>query len=106
MGPARAVRSRRSPPRRRASRAGVRAAFTKGLSDFIDILATYVPGRGAEARRRKALATMSGMVGAMVLARAVTDPRLSTEILNAGAKTFRTRRVRLTSRLAALRCPR
>src|SRR5947199_4897026 len=45
----------------------VRAAFTKGLRDFIDILATFVTSRSAAARREKALATMSGMVGTMVL---------------------------------------
>src|SRR5262249_14243459 len=45
-------------------------------------------GRSAAARREKALATMSGMVGAMVLARAVNDPEFSAEILRAGAKAF------------------
>jgi len=68
--------------------ARVRAAFTEGLNDFIDILSTYVAGRSAAARRERALATLSGMLGAMVLARAVNDPALSTEILEAGAKTF------------------
>jgi len=68
--------------------APVRAAFTKGLTDFIAILATFVPGRSAAARRERALATMNGMVGAMVLARAVNDSALSTEILDAGAKAF------------------
>ena len=68
--------------------AAIRAAFTKGLEDFIDILATFVPGHSAAARRAKALATMSGMVGAMVLARAVNDPAFSTEILQAGAQAF------------------
>jgi len=31
---------------------------------------------------------MSGMVGTMVVARAVNDPALSAEILQAGAKAF------------------
>ena len=66
----------------------VRATFTKGLRDFIEILTMFVTGRSAAARREKALATMSGMVGAMVLARAVNDPVFSAEILRAGAKTF------------------
>jgi TetR/AcrR family transcriptional regulator, transcriptional repressor for nem operon len=70
--------------------ASVRAAFTKGLRDFFDILATFVPGRSEETRRRRALATMSGMVGTVVLARAVNDPELSAEILEAGVKTFGT----------------
>jgi TetR/AcrR family transcriptional regulator, transcriptional repressor for nem operon len=68
--------------------ASIRTAFTKGLRDFIEVLATFVPGRAAAARRENALATMSGMVGAMVLARAVNDPALSTEILQAGVKAF------------------
>jgi len=68
--------------------ASIRTAFTKGLRDFIDILATFVRGRSTAARHEKALATMSGMVGTMVLARAVNDPALSTEILQAGAKAF------------------
>src|SRR5262249_11569174 len=68
--------------------APVRATFTKGLRDFIEVLTTFVTGRSAAARREKALATMSGMVGAMVLARAVNDPEFSAEILRAGAKAF------------------
>lgn len=68
--------------------APLRAAFTTGLRDFIDILAGYVPGRTAQARRRKALVTMSGMVGAVILARAVNDKALSDEILRAAAKEF------------------
>jgi len=68
--------------------APVRAAFTKGLRDFIEVLTSFVTGRSAAARREKALATMSGMVGTMVLARAVNDPGFSTEILRAGAKAF------------------
>lgn len=68
--------------------APVRAAFTKGLRDFIDILATFVSGRSAQARRHKALVTMSGMVGAMVLARAVNDSALSADVLAAARKEF------------------
>jgi TetR/AcrR family transcriptional repressor of nem operon len=47
-----------------------------------------VPGRSKAARREKALATMSGMVGALVLARAVDDDALSEEILRAALSTF------------------
>src|SRR5205085_9445811 len=68
--------------------ARVRATFTKGVRDFIEVLPTCVTGRSAAARREKALATMSGMVGAMVLARAVNDPEFSAEILRASAKAF------------------
>jgi TetR/AcrR family transcriptional repressor of nem operon len=39
----------------------------------------------AAARRRKALATMASLVGALVLARAIDDRALSDEILQATA---------------------
>ncbi|MBK1837221.1 TetR/AcrR family transcriptional regulator [Azospirillum sp. YIM B02556] len=60
-----------------------RSAFTRGLRPFIEQLGRLVPGRSAEAKRKAALATLSGMVGALVLARAVDDPALSDEILEA-----------------------
>ncbi|MDR6775278.1 TetR/AcrR family transcriptional regulator [Azospirillum sp. BE72] len=60
-----------------------RSAFTRGLRPFIDLLQGLVPGRSEEAKRKAALATLSGMVGALILARAVDDPALSDEILEA-----------------------
>jgi TetR/AcrR family transcriptional regulator, transcriptional repressor for nem operon len=68
-----------------AARSGtaVRKTFTEGLTALIDILAENVPGRTKAARRRKAVATMAGLVGALTLARAVADPPLSDEILQA-----------------------
>ena len=65
----------------------VRHAFTEGLRFRIDALRRLLPG-SAEARRRKALATMAGLVGAMTLSRAVDDPHLSNEILEAAASMF------------------
>jgi TetR/AcrR family transcriptional repressor of nem operon len=61
----------------------VRAAFAAGLTSLTDILMKFVPGASKAARRRKAFAAMSQLVGAMVLARAVDDPALSDEILAA-----------------------
>ena len=68
-----------------AARSGkeVRGAFAEGLEPLIDILAQAVPGRSKAARRRKAVATMAGLVGALSLARAVGDRALSDEILEA-----------------------
>lgn len=60
-----------------------RSAFTRGLRPFLDGLSRLVPGRSAEAKRKAALTTLSGMVGALILARAVDDPALSEEILEA-----------------------
>jgi len=57
----------------------VRRAFTDGFRDRIDALLKLVPGRSQAARREKALATMAGLVGALILSRAVDDPALSDE---------------------------
>jgi TetR/AcrR family transcriptional repressor of nem operon len=61
----------------------VRRTFTEGLEPLIDILAKSLPGRSEAARRRKAVAAMAELVGALTLARAVDDPALSEEILEA-----------------------
>ena len=68
-----------------AARGGkaVRGAFADGLRPFLDILAEAIPGRSKAARRRKAVATMAALVGAIALARAVGDLSLSDEILDA-----------------------
>lgn len=63
----------------------LRATFTEALGGYLRILSDLVRGRTKAARRRKALATLAAMVGAMVLARATDDPDLSREILAATA---------------------
>jgi TetR/AcrR family transcriptional repressor of nem operon len=67
---------------------GARRAFTDGLRARLDFLAKIVNARSKAAKRRKAIATMSGLVGALVLARAVDDPSLSDEILRATGANF------------------
>ena len=59
---------------------GVRRALTSYVSDQLGRLARRIGGRRPAARRR-AIATLCGLVGALVLARAVEDPVLSDEIL-------------------------
>jgi TetR/AcrR family transcriptional regulator, transcriptional repressor for nem operon len=68
----------------RQSRA-VRRAFTDRFRLPIDELRELLPGRSQAARREKALAAMAGLVGAVILSRAVDDPALSDEILEATA---------------------
>ena len=63
--------------------ATARRAFTQGVCDLVDVMANEREERMAKTRRRKALATFSAMLGAIVLARAVDDPELSDEILRA-----------------------
>ncbi len=62
---------------------GVRLAVTEGVKRFVSLLAGIVPGRTAELRRRQALTSFAAMVGAVVVARAVSDAALSDEILQA-----------------------
>jgi TetR/AcrR family transcriptional regulator, transcriptional repressor for nem operon len=62
----------------------VRRALTAHVRAQIDQLAGWTDGPNAAARRRRAIATLAGMVGALILARAVEDAALSDEILAAG----------------------
>ena len=66
----------------------VRHAMTEGFRTMIDRLARMLPGGSAQARREHTLATMAGLVGALILSRAVDDSELSDQILEASAKTF------------------
>ena len=73
-----------------AARSGkiVRKAFAEGLAPLIDILAQSisgksVPSKSKAARRRKAVAAMATLVGALTLARAVEGTPLSDEMLEA-----------------------
>ncbi|HET8919027.1 MAG TPA: TetR/AcrR family transcriptional regulator [Xanthobacteraceae bacterium] len=74
-----------------AARCGkpVREAFAEGLEPLIDILSGLVGGRTKAARRRKAIAALSELIGALMLSRAVGDAGLSDEILDAGRHELR-----------------
>ena len=63
----------------------VRRAFTEGLRLRVAALQSVLPRRSAAVQRKKALTTMASLVGALILSRAVDDPRLSGEILEAVA---------------------
>jgi TetR/AcrR family transcriptional regulator, transcriptional repressor for nem operon len=58
-------------------------AFTGGLMALAGILEEIVPGETPEERRRRALASLSSMMGAVILARAMDDPALADEFLAA-----------------------
>jgi TetR/AcrR family transcriptional repressor of nem operon len=72
--------ARQAPP--------VRRAFTEELRPFLDYLSRNVQGNSNNLRRQKALATYAGLVGALIVSRAVDDPDLSNEILSAVAATM------------------
>jgi len=66
----------------------VRHAVTEELRAFFDFLTRALPGPSETDRRRKAISMYALLVGAMVLARAVADPSLSNEILQAAAASL------------------
>jgi TetR/AcrR family transcriptional repressor of nem operon len=57
------------------------------VRNALERLAGLCPGTAA-ARRRRAITTLAGVVGAMTLARAVEDPGLSDEILSTARQVF------------------
>ena len=66
----------------------VRLKLTVHVRAQLDRLAGWLSGGNASARRERAIATLAGLVGAMVLARAVDDPELSDEILAAARAAY------------------
>jgi TetR/AcrR family transcriptional repressor of nem operon len=68
---------------REAPESPVRSRFTRGVRQLADLLVGLTPKGSEERRRRRALTTMSTMVGAVVLARAVNDEGLADELIRA-----------------------
>jgi TetR/AcrR family transcriptional repressor of nem operon len=64
----------------------VRDAFTAELKEGLEYLAEMMKGDDSSHRRDEAIEAFATMVGALVLARAVNDERLSNRILEATAK--------------------
>jgi len=72
-----------------AARSGndVQAAFAEGIESYLEIFAARMHGDKREARQR-AVALLSGIVGALLLSRAVkkAQPKLSDELLGSARK--------------------
>src|SRR5213080_2279480 len=64
----------------------VRRAATRRIKEMIDLFARQSPDWGRAGAHERALATVATMVGALVLARAVDDPRLSDALRKAALK--------------------
>ena len=67
---------------------GVRRGLTAHLRAKIDHFAALVREGGKAERRRRAIATLAGLLGALTLARAVEEPDLAKEILAAARAEF------------------
>jgi TetR/AcrR family transcriptional regulator, transcriptional repressor for nem operon len=65
----------------------VREAYTAGIEDIIDVIAGRMSRVDGIDARGRALGLLTGLVGTVQLARAVTDPELSDEVLTAGLGT-------------------
>ena len=66
----------------------VRRAATRRIKEMIDLVARELPGWGKAGAHEQALVTVSTMVGALVLARAVDDRRLSDALREAALNHF------------------
>jgi TetR/AcrR family transcriptional repressor of nem operon len=67
--------------------AAARDAYTAGLLEVIDVVAAHLGRADPHQARVDALVIFGGLVGTLQLARAVTDPALSAEILERGITT-------------------
>ena len=68
--------------------ARVRRAATRRIEEMIDVVARHSPDQGEPGAYENALVLVATMVGALVLARAVDDPKLSKALREASVKHF------------------
>jgi hypothetical protein len=66
----------------------VRRAATHHIKEMIDLVARQLPDWGQPGAHERALFAVATMVGTLVLARAVDDPRLSDALRKATLKHF------------------
>ncbi len=62
-----------------------RTAYTQQVGTYLDLLTALIPGEKEKSKRMKAIAALSALVGAVSMARAVNDDKLSREILKSAA---------------------
>lgn len=66
----------------------VRHAATRHIKEMIDLVARQLPGWGTPEAHQQAMFMVSAMMGTMVMARAVDDPKLSEALREAALKHF------------------
>jgi TetR/AcrR family transcriptional repressor of nem operon len=62
-----------------------RSAYTRQVGMYLELLAKLIVGNQQRSTRMKAIAALSTLVGAVSMARAVNDEKLSREILRSAA---------------------
>jgi TetR/AcrR family transcriptional repressor of nem operon len=68
-----------------------RSAYTRQVNTYLALLSKLIAGGGPRSRRTQAIAALSTLVGAVSLARAVNDKRLSQEILKSAGDELKAR---------------
>jgi TetR/AcrR family transcriptional regulator, transcriptional repressor for nem operon len=68
-----------------------RTAYARQVAAYIDLFTKLIAGSKPKARRIKAIAAWSTMVGALSMARAVNDEKLAREILKTAADELKAR---------------
>jgi TetR/AcrR family transcriptional repressor of nem operon len=66
-----------------------RAAYTRQVDIYLDLIARLITAERHKARRAKAICALATLVGAVSLSRAVNDAHLSGEILKAAASELK-----------------
>jgi|SRR6202521_587480 TetR/AcrR family transcriptional regulator, transcriptional repressor for nem operon len=66
-----------------------RSAYTRQVGTYLELLIKLIPGDKQKSRRMKAIAALSTLVGAVSMARAVNDEKLSREILKSSAEELK-----------------
>lgn len=65
-----------------------RRVMQQGVENQLALMESLIETEGKGSKREEAIATMATMVGALVLARAIENTELSSEILDAAAKSI------------------
>jgi TetR/AcrR family transcriptional regulator, transcriptional repressor for nem operon len=68
--------------------AEVRTAFTKGYNEFLERLTPFLPEGTFKEQGDEAIVVLAGMVGAMLLARAINDSEESERILRVNREFY------------------
>jgi TetR/AcrR family transcriptional repressor of nem operon len=66
-----------------------RALASEQIRNDLQLIAGLLPGKNRRAARSRAILTFSALVGAMTLARAVSDEKMSREILRTAAEVLK-----------------
>jgi TetR/AcrR family transcriptional regulator, transcriptional repressor for nem operon len=70
--------------------ASVRDSYTEGMQSIVDVIATHLSPRDPSAARTRALGLFTLLVATLQLARAVSDRKLSDDILESGIRNAQT----------------